>query len=104
LTIQRLMSCYFLGATPERLAAIYEQHSASEEKWIQSPGEITDDWPEFLGRPEYQRAFIDFFEDRFVGFAYDWNAMVRHFLFEGEQPLIHGLISGCECQRPPGPG
>jgi hypothetical protein len=88
-----------LGAEPERLAGIYERRSANEEKWTPSPGEITDDWRVFLGRPEYQRAFIDFFEDRFVGFAYDWTAMARHFLFEGEEPLIHGLASGCECQR-----
>lgn len=49
---QRMISCYFLGATPERLAAIYERHSANEEKWKDSPGEVTDDWRAFLGKPE----------------------------------------------------
>jgi hypothetical protein len=90
-----------LGATPERLAEVYERHADSEEKWRESPGEITDDWRVFLGRPEYQRAFIDFFEDRFVNFSYDWMAMTRHFLFEGDQPLMHYLISGCEYPRLP---
>jgi hypothetical protein len=43
-----------LGATPERLASIYEKHSVDEEKWRDSPSEVTvDDWEPFLGRAEY---------------------------------------------------
>ena len=44
----------------------------------------------------YQRAFIDFFEDQLVRFAYDWKAMINYFLFDGEKPLVYSLIAGSE--------
>lgn len=43
----------------------------------------------------YQRAYVDFFEDRVVDFGYDWGQMLEHYLYEGKEPLIHSMISGC---------
>ncbi|KAL5376616.1 hypothetical protein PMIN02_011746 [Paraphaeosphaeria minitans] len=47
----------------------------------------------------YQRAFVDFFEDQLVAKKYDWKALLREFMFEGDQPLINGLVSGRKYER-----
>ncbi|KAF2013102.1 hypothetical protein BU24DRAFT_349713 [Aaosphaeria arxii CBS 175.79] len=90
-----LGSAYILGATREHLIEIYEKEAEELEPWHDSPGEISqDDWRKFLGKREYQRAFVDFFEDQLVLRKYDWKALLNEYLFEGEEPLINGLISG----------
>jgi hypothetical protein len=50
----------------------------------------------------YQRAFIDFFEDQLVRFAYDWEDMLKHFLFDVPEPLVEAVGHSCELY-PPGP-
>lgn len=42
----------------------------------------------------YQRAYIDFFEDRLVDRGYDWKGLVGEYLFKGDGPLINNLIAG----------
>jgi hypothetical protein len=55
-----------------------------------------EDWIDFFGMPGYQRAFLDFFEDQLVQFNYDWKALVNHYLFEAEKPLLFRLMNGSE--------
>ncbi|KAF2172301.1 hypothetical protein M409DRAFT_17536 [Zasmidium cellare ATCC 36951] len=90
-----LSSAYILGADSDELTHIYEAESKHLEPWHDSPGEIAKhDWRDFLGKREYQRAFIDFFEDELVQHGYDWHALLDEFLLSGKEPLINNLISG----------
>ncbi|QDS68206.1 hypothetical protein FKW77_010562 [Venturia effusa] len=90
-----LGSAYLLGATGEHLNRVYERESRVLEGWRDSPGEVGGgDWRGFLGRREYQRAFVDFFEDQLVQHGYDWRDLLKAFLFEGDKPLINNMICG----------
>lgn len=90
-----LGSAYILGADADQLNYIYETESKHLEPWRDSPGEISEhDWRDFLGKREYQRAFVDFFEDQLVKHGYDWHALLNEFLLSGKEPLINNLISG----------
>lgn len=93
-----LSSAYLLGATEVQLNAIYDSEIKKLEPWKPSPSEVIDeDWRDFLGDKRYQRAFVDYFEDKLaMRFSYDWKAEVSEFLFSGEEPLFHGLIGGCK--------
>ena len=51
-------------------------------------------WTVLMSR-RYQRAFVDFFEDQLVAKRYDWKALLDEYMFEGKEPLINSLISGC---------
>lgn len=44
----------------------------------------------------YQRAFVDFFEDQLVRFGYDWQELIKNFLFEGSEPIVNNLIASCK--------
>lgn len=91
-----LGSAYQLGANEDQLNHIYEDMSTSLDGWTNSPAEVTEqDWRRFLGDRRYQRAYVDFFEDQLaLKHDYDWKAVARHFLFEGEAPLINCVITG----------
>ncbi|KAF2085698.1 hypothetical protein K490DRAFT_46313 [Saccharata proteae CBS 121410] len=90
-----LGSAYILGDTHEHLGEIYDRESEELEPWHDSPNEIAKhDWRDFLGKREYQRAFVDFFEDQLVLYSYDWRAMLHDYLFEGKEPLINSMIVG----------
>lgn len=91
-----LCSAYLLGATEPQLHTIYDAESKELEPWRDSPSEIIeDDWRDFLGDKRYQRAYVDFFEDMLAAkFSYDWKQTVDYFMFQGEQPLVNGLIGG----------
>ncbi|KAH7408244.1 hypothetical protein DE146DRAFT_606673 [Phaeosphaeria sp. MPI-PUGE-AT-0046c] len=90
-----LGSAYMLGGTADHLNEIYEKEAEELEAWQDSPGEISkDDWREFLGKKEYQRAFIDFFEDQLVSNRYHLQELLDEYLLGGKEPLINGLISG----------
>lgn len=106
-----LGSAYLFGGDADHLHAVYEEESKSLEPWNEAPGEISvDDWREYLGKPGYTRAWIDFFEDRLANsFMYDWEKLVRHYLFstaedEGYRPkgdavdksgpLINNVVAG----------
>ncbi|KAH8722569.1 hypothetical protein GQ44DRAFT_729447 [Phaeosphaeriaceae sp. PMI808] len=79
----------------EHLNDIYEKEAKELEPWKDSPGEILrDDWRDFLRKREYQRAFLDFFEDQLVSTRYNLQELLDEYLFGGKEPLINGLISG----------
>ena len=74
---------------------IYEKEHQELEPWEDSPGEIsTFDWRDFLGDRQYQRAYVDFFEDQLVLTGYDWKLVLAKYLFEGKEPLANCLIAG----------
>ncbi|PTB67036.1 hypothetical protein BBK36DRAFT_1135244 [Trichoderma citrinoviride] len=91
-----LSSAYLLGANENQLHDIYNDEIQDLVPWEPSPSELIDeDWRDFLGDKRYQRAFLDYFEDKLaMEFAYDWKQEMQHFLFSGEEPLFHGLIGG----------
>ncbi|KAF2435732.1 hypothetical protein EJ08DRAFT_674954 [Tothia fuscella] len=90
-----LGSAFLLDATSEHLNEVYEHEGKMLEPWQDAPGEISEaDWRDFLGKREYQRAFVDFFEDQLVQHGYDWKALLRTYLFDGDEPLINNMISG----------
>lgn len=91
-----LCSAYLLGADAAQLHHIYDVEAKELEPWQDSPAEITkDDWRDFLGDKHYQRAYIDFFEDNLAfDHAYNWKKVVAEYMFEGEEPLVNGLIGG----------
>ncbi|KAL4730114.1 RFC checkpoint protein Rad17 [Fusarium chlamydosporum] len=91
-----LSSAYLLGASVSQLNDIYDKEIRELEPWVPSPAEIgEDDWQQIRGDKRYQRAFVDFFEDKFVmRFKYDWREEMNHYLFTGDEPLFHGLIGG----------
>ncbi|KAK3675580.1 hypothetical protein LTR78_004664 [Recurvomyces mirabilis] len=90
-----LGSAYILGADSDQINHIYEAESRHLEPWHDSPGEISEhDWRDYLGKREYQRAFVDFFEDQLVKHGYDWQELLHEFLLQGKEPLINNLIAG----------
>ena len=92
-----LGSAYLLGASREHLTQVYEEEAKQLEPWRNSPGEVSKhDWRAYLGRREYQRAFIDFFEDELVVCGYDWKKLLAQYLFEGDEPLINCVVAGRE--------
>ncbi|KAK7554508.1 hypothetical protein IWX49DRAFT_101185 [Phyllosticta citricarpa] len=94
-TAQLLGGAYMFGASAEQMNEIYDKESEQLEPWRDSPGEISrHDWRDFLGKREYQRAFVDFFEDQLVQYSYDWKKMLEDFLFAGDEPLINNFVAG----------
>ncbi|KIW07580.1 hypothetical protein, variant [Verruconis gallopava] len=90
-----LGSAYLLGSTSEHLNDIYDKESKQLEGWKDAPGEVTGgDWREYLGKREYQRAFVDLFEDELVRHNYDWKSLLNTYLFDGEEPVFNSLIEG----------
>ncbi|KAF2773247.1 hypothetical protein EJ03DRAFT_323753 [Teratosphaeria nubilosa] len=90
-----LGSAYIFGGQSEQLTEVYEAEGKHLEPWKDSPGEISKhDWRDFLSKREYQRAYLDFFEDQLVSHGYDWQALLKEFLLEGKEPLINNLIAG----------
>ncbi|KAL4783502.1 hypothetical protein BJX76DRAFT_251078 [Aspergillus varians] len=89
-----LCSFYLLGADADNLHRLYESELKQLEEWTDSPGEIsTYDWRDYLGRREYQRACVDFFEDELVRYDYNWKQVVSNYLFSGTEPLFNSLSS-----------
>ncbi|KAK7420477.1 hypothetical protein QQZ08_010393 [Neonectria magnoliae] len=91
-----LSSAYLLGATEVQLNQIYDKQILELEPWVPSPAEVVeDDWQDFLGDKRYQRAYVDFFEDKLaMRFSYDWKQVVNHYLFVDKEQLVNGLIGG----------
>ncbi|KAH7049288.1 hypothetical protein B0J12DRAFT_574156 [Macrophomina phaseolina] len=90
-----LGSAYILGSTNEHLNEVYDVETETLERWTDSPGEITEEnWRDHFGQKEYQRAYMDFFEDQIPKHGHDWKAMTEHYLFEGPHPLINNVICG----------
>ncbi|PYH76699.1 hypothetical protein BO82DRAFT_358935 [Aspergillus uvarum CBS 121591] len=89
-----LSSAFLQGADADDLNRIYENESKSLDPWEDSPGEIsTYDWRDYLSRREYQRAFVDFFEDELVRHSYDWKEVISQYLLSGKEPLFSSLVA-----------
>ncbi|KEF52169.1 uncharacterized protein A1O9_11796 [Exophiala aquamarina CBS 119918] len=103
-TPHHLGSGYLLGGTADHLNDIYEDAVANDghEPWKDSPSEIAlHDYRDYLGKREYQRAWVDFFEDQLVLEGYEWKDVVGRFIYErgskgsaNEWPLFNALVSG----------
>ncbi|KAI5808092.1 hypothetical protein DFH27DRAFT_544370 [Peziza echinospora] len=90
-----LGSAYLLGANEKQLHDIFDEEAKDMEPWTPSPSEVTEeDWRKYLGDHNYQRAFLDFFEDEVVRQGYEWKAVLMEFLLKGEKPLVNGLFCG----------
>ncbi|DAA77737.1 TPA_exp: Uncharacterized protein A8136_6283 [Trichophyton benhamiae CBS 112371] len=91
-----LSTAYLLGGSSDHLDRLYEAESKEQEPWSASPSEIgqAEDWRLALGKREFQRAYVDFFEDELSRMGYDWNAVVLQYLCSEEKPLINSLIAG----------
>lgn len=90
-----LGSAYLLGADAATLNGMYDEEIRHLEPWVDAPGEISrHDWRDFLSMREYQRAFLDFFEDELVRFGYDWKVVVTEYMLKGPEPLLFGGIGG----------
>lgn len=79
-----LGSAYLLKSSADHLNNVYDDISKNDnlEPWEDSPSEIADhDYRDQLGCREYQRAWVDFFEDQLVETGYDWKAVVNKYLF-----------------------
>ena len=89
-----LSTAYLLGADEVQLNRLYEVEIKKLEPWTPSPAEVADlDWADFVGDPRYQRAYVDFFEDKLaMTFTYNWKQELQHFLFTGHEPLCHSLV------------
>ncbi|KAJ5114886.1 hypothetical protein NUU61_000645 [Penicillium alfredii] len=89
-----LSSAFLNGAGTDDLTRVYETESKLLDAWTDSPEEVTtQDWRDFLGRREYQRAYVDFFEDELVRFGYDWKQVISEYLFSGKAPMFNALIA-----------
>ncbi|KAL4918797.1 hypothetical protein BDW62DRAFT_57875 [Aspergillus aurantiobrunneus] len=89
-----LCSSFLLGADADGLNRLYECELKPLDTWNDSPSEISSyDWRDYLGKREYQRAFVDFFEDELVRYGYDWKKVVFNYLFSGKEPLFNALAS-----------
>ncbi|KAH8694062.1 hypothetical protein BGW36DRAFT_430086 [Talaromyces proteolyticus] len=89
-----LISAFLFGANENDLNSLYESESKTLGPWKDSPGEVVGvDWRDYLGKKEYQRAFLDFFEDQLAEEGYDWKSVLHKFLFTGEGPLISSITA-----------
>ncbi len=97
LNSHHLATAYILGANEDHLDTIYNEQIKTLDPWTPSPAEVIDeDYRDFLGDRNYQRAFLDFYEDKLAfKFAYDWKQEITHALTEGSEPLINCLIGAC---------
>lgn len=79
-----LGSAYLLGGSADHLTETYEnENKEGNEPWEDSPGEVAlHDYRDFLSKREYQRAWVDFFEDQLINHGYDWKNVAAKFLFE----------------------
>ena len=99
-----LSSAYLLGGSSDHLNAIYDDITRNDnlEPWTDAPGEIAEhDHRDFLGKRDYQRAWVDFFEDQLLENSYSWKKIVSRYLFEsGEEdsptrfPMFNCLTAG----------
>ncbi|CAG7931218.1 unnamed protein product [Penicillium olsonii] len=89
-----LSSSFLQGADANDLGRIYESQVNEVVKWKDSPAEITTlDWRNHLGRREFDRAFVDFFEDELVRLGYDWKQVVDEYLFNGQEPVFGSIMA-----------
>ncbi|KAJ5780680.1 hypothetical protein N7457_005840 [Penicillium paradoxum] len=92
--MQLLSSSFLQGADADILSRIYEKKVLDLVKWNDSPAEVTTlDWKNHLGRREFDRAFVNFFEDEMVNLGYDWKEVVTEYLFDGKEPVFDSIMA-----------
>lgn len=102
--VKLLGSAYLFDGSADHLNNVYEDVAAHDslEHWEDSPSEIAaHDYRDYLGQRNYQRAFVDFFEDQLVLQGYDWKFIVEKYLFDrgpkstpNAYPMFNCLTSG----------
>jgi hypothetical protein len=98
-TPHHLGSAYLLNGSAEHLNHLYDDINAHDrlEPWEDSPGEIAQhDHRDFLGKRNYQRAWIDFFEDQLLENNYSWKNVVMKYIFEygpKDSPNHHSMFN-----------
>ncbi|KAF8418765.1 hypothetical protein BGX38DRAFT_1242570 [Terfezia claveryi] len=93
--VHLLGTAYLFGADEKQLHDLYEREEGDIDPWKDSPWEVTGgDWRRYLGDENYQRAFLDFFEDELVREGYDWKKVLMGYMLDGESPLLNSLICG----------
>ncbi|KAK9860788.1 hypothetical protein MYU51_006055 [Penicillium brevicompactum] len=89
-----LSSSFLQGADANDLGRIYESQMSEVVKWKDSPAELTTlDWHSHLGCREFDRAFVDFFEDELTRLDYDWKQVVNEYLFQGQEPVFDSIMA-----------
>lgn len=93
-----LGSTYLLDSSTEHLDAIYNDavYRDNLEPWQSSPGGITpSNFRQYIGRKEYQRAWVDFFEQQLQAGDHGsgWQNVGIDFLLNDSQTLLHGLFA-----------
>jgi len=74
---------------------LYDEEANELDPWTDSPNEVTeDDWRDYLGEREFQRAYLDFFDDELTRNGYDWKKVVAKIMLSGPNPLIYGAFGG----------
>ena len=100
-----LAAAYLLGASAEQLDTIYNDAVSRDnlEPWTPSPHTITlDNHRDYLTNAEYQRAWVDFFDDQIQATDHSdqWQSIVTEFLLEtgpknniNSEPLLYCLTA-----------
>ncbi|KAJ5548739.1 hypothetical protein N7513_005973 [Penicillium frequentans] len=89
-----LSGAFLQGADADDLTRVYETESKLLDAWEDSPAEVTDeDWRSHLGCREYQKAFVDYYEDELVRLNYDWQEVIDQYLFSGDNPLFSSILA-----------
>jgi hypothetical protein len=93
-----LGSVYMLGGSVEQLHKASEAETKLQTDWQDPPTNISEsNWRHHLGRWDYQRGYVDFFEDELaLNYGYDWALVVEAYLFRGPNPLFNGILGDCE--------
>lgn len=88
-----LGSLSLMGATPERLQAVYESESKILPPPEEPKGIITrENWRTFLGDRQYTREYLDFFTRELTRLGRDdWRGLIELYLLSGERPLVKSL-------------
>jgi hypothetical protein len=95
-----LGSAYLLKGSADHLTEIYEDIAKHDglEPWRDSPSEIAEhDHREELGKKEYQRAWVDFFEDQLAEGGYVWKEVVNKYLFETDSGSSRNPYAMFDC-------
>ncbi|KAK6336353.1 hypothetical protein TWF696_001914 [Orbilia brochopaga] len=96
-----LVSAYMFGASVDHLNDIYDKESKELEQWQDSPEEIDpDNWRAHLGAKQYQRAYVNFFEEETIkGNSTVWSFLTDKYIPDKsvgyrDNQLLHGLVEG----------
>jgi hypothetical protein len=62
--------------------------------WAENQFEITDDdWYEYIGKVDYEVAYMNYFKDKIEDAKFDWKSVVKRFLLDEKGSLIKGILA-----------